>query len=40
MPLKKIKAKSVYLKTYKGEFENMGISEGSGGVQMHGGIQT
>ena len=40
MPLKKIKAKFLHLKTYKGVFENMGTSEASGGVQMHGGIQT
>ena len=31
MPLKKIKAKSLHLKTYKGVFENMGTSEVSGG---------
>ena len=31
MPLKKIKAKFLHLKTYKGVFENMGTSEASGG---------
>ena len=32
MPLKKIKAKFLHLKTYKGVFENMETSEASGGV--------